>query len=200
VLPRYRLYSTYWRNLGTKCEISAKKRRTKERRRKFLTTDDADFHGLRKARAERMRSQRPEAIAAIRKKIPSMTISLSDPGDHPTSVLFVIEINAGPPQNHSQPSNRAMKTKPLPNFKNKCISVGLYGEDEGRAVNRPKWEMQGDRLFLVGTVPRGGSTGDWCEGIVSAVAWDQVTDYLVFDSVDHYRARLKIYERRKGKG
>ena len=89
--------------------------------------------------------------------------------------------------------------KPLPDFSRKLVSVSLAGEDDGRAVECPQWEMQGGRLFLVGTVPRGGSTRDWCEGVVSAVAWDQVTDYLVFDSVDHYRERLRIYERRRRK-
>ena len=89
--------------------------------------------------------------------------------------------------------------KALPDFSKKLVSFSLAGDDDARAIDRPRWETQGGRLFLVGSVPRGGSTRDWCEGIVSAVAWDQVTDYLVFDSADHYRKRLKIYERRKGK-
>lgn len=88
--------------------------------------------------------------------------------------------------------------KSLPDFSKKLVSFSLVG-DECRAIDRPRWVMQAGRLFLVGTVPRGGSSRDWCEGIVSAVAWDQVTDYLVFDSADHYRKRLKIYEKRKGK-
>ena len=92
-----------------------------------------------------------------------------------------------------------MKKSSLPDFTNKLVSVGLYGEDEGRPLDRPRWEMQGGRLFLVGTTPRGGSTRDWCEGIVNAVAWDQVTDYLVFDSAEDYRKHLAIYQGRKRK-
>ncbi len=88
---------------------------------------------------------------------------------------------------------QATLKKGLPDFSTKLISVSLAGEDDGRALDRPHWEMQGGRLFLVGMVPRGGSTRDWCEGIVSAVAWDQVTDYLVFDSSEHYRERLRVY-------
>jgi hypothetical protein len=95
-------------------------------------------------------------------------------------------------------SHHAMK-KSLPDFSKKLVSVSLVGDQDGRAIDRPRWVTQGGRLFLVGTVPRGGSTRDWCEGIVSAVAWDQVTDYLVFDSADSYRERLRIYEKRKSK-
>jgi hypothetical protein len=89
--------------------------------------------------------------------------------------------------------------KPLPDFTRKLVSVSLKGAEDSCAIDRPHWEAQGGRLFLVGTVPRGGSTRDWCEGIVSAVAWDQVTDYLIFDSADHYRKQLAVYERRKSK-
>ena len=85
----------------------------------------------------------------------------------------------------------------MPDFSNKLISVSLVGDDDSRAIDCPRWEMQGGRLFLIGKVPHGCSTADWCEGIVSAVAWDQVTDYLIFDSADHYRKQLVIYEKRK---
>ncbi len=91
-----------------------------------------------------------------------------------------------------------MKTK-LPDFTDKLVSVGLHGEDEGRPLLHPRWELQGGRLSLVGTVPHGGSSGDWCEGLTNAVAWDEVTDYLVFDSAEHYCQRLAVYERKKRK-
>ena len=94
---------------------------------------------------------------------------------------------------------RTMKNT-FPDFSNKLVSVSLAGDDDSRALEHPSWAMQGGRLFLVGTVPCGGSTRDWCAGVVTAVAWDQVTDYLVFDSADHYRERLKVYGKRKSKG
>lgn len=87
----------------------------------------------------------------------------------------------------------------LPDFANKVVSVSIVGDGEGRGLEHPRWETQGGRLFLIGTVPRGGSTNDWCLRIPSAVAWDQVTDYLVFDSARHYVDRLKIYEGKKRK-
>src|SRR5689334_179744 len=87
----------------------------------------------------------------------------------------------------------------LPDFTNKVVSVSIAGEDDGRCLEHPRWETQGGRLFLIGTVPRGASTNDWCGGIRSAVAWEAVTDYLVFDSAEQYLGRLKVYERKKQK-
>ncbi len=87
----------------------------------------------------------------------------------------------------------------LPDFTKKVVSVSIAGEDDGRCLEHPRWETQGGRLFLVGTVPRGGSRSNWCGGIPSAVAWDAVTDYLVFDSAEHYLERVRVYERSKRK-
>ena len=84
----------------------------------------------------------------------------------------------------------------LPDFSQKLVSLSFASSEASQCIEHPRWETQGGRLFLVGTVPRGGSARDWCEGIVSAVAWDQVSDYLVFDSVKDYRARLKIHQKR----
>jgi len=87
----------------------------------------------------------------------------------------------------------------LPDFTNKLVSVSFAGADDTHAIEHPRWETQGGRLFLVGTIPRGGSTRDWCEGVECAVAWDEISDYLLFDSVEGYRARLRVYHGRKGK-
>jgi hypothetical protein len=89
--------------------------------------------------------------------------------------------------------------KKLPDFSKKLVSLSLIGREQGSVVDRPCWEMQGGRLFLVGTVPLEGSTYNWSKGVACAVAWDQVTDYLVFDSVEDYLKRLDIYERHKKK-
>lgn len=89
-----------------------------------------------------------------------------------------------------------MKIKP-PNFTGKTVSVGLAGEDTTSAIENPRFEMQAGRLFLVGTVPRGGSPRNWAAGIPVAVAWDQVQDYMIFDSAEDYRVRLKKYHAKK---
>ena len=87
----------------------------------------------------------------------------------------------------------------LPDFTGKVLSLSIAGENDGRCLEHPHWRTQGGRLFLVGTVPRGGSDNDWCEGIPSGVAWEVVTDYLVFDSVEQYFERLRVYEGKKRK-
>ena len=88
----------------------------------------------------------------------------------------------------------------LPDFTNKVVSVSFVGADDSQAIQNPHWEMHGGRIFLVGTVPRGGSTRDWCKDVLAAAAWDKVSDCLVFDSVADYQSRLKIHESRKRKG
>lgn len=37
------------------------------------------------------------------------------------------------------------------------------------------------------------------EGLPSAIAWDTVQDYVVFDSMDDYLKRLKITKKKKRK-
>ena len=90
-------------------------------------------------------------------------------------------------------------TAGLPDFTRKVVSVSIAGEDDGRCLEHPRCETQGGRLFLIGTVPRAGSSNNWCGGIPSAVAWDAVTDYLVFESAEHYLERVRVYERSKRK-
>jgi hypothetical protein len=87
----------------------------------------------------------------------------------------------------------------LPDFTKKVVSVSIPGEEDARCLQHPRWEEQGGRLFLVGTVPHGCSTNDWSRGIVGAVAWKSVTDYMVFDSSEQYVERLRVYEGKKRK-
>ena len=87
----------------------------------------------------------------------------------------------------------------LPDFSKKVVSVSIAGEDDGRCLEHPHWETQGGRLFLVGPVPPGASKNNWCDGLPSAVAWDQVTDYLLFDSAEHYAECVRAYEGKKRK-
>ena len=84
------------------------------------------------------------------------------------------------------------------------LNIGWYCSDricqKGLAKKTAlHWESQGGRLFLVGPVPHGASKNNWCDGLPSAVAWDQVTDYLVFDSAEHYAECVGLYEGKKRK-
>lgn len=91
-----------------------------------------------------------------------------------------------------------MKSK-LPDFTKKIVVMSFPTTDGSRTLAHPRWEMQGGRLFLIGAVPVGGSRSDWLKGGVAAVAWDMVSDYLVFDSIADYHNRRNIYAGHKRK-
>ena len=48
-------------------------------------------------------------------------------------------------------------------------------------------------------VPRGGTSSNWSEGAICAVAWDKVTDYLVFKSIKHYQKGREIFKKHSRK-
>jgi len=90
--------------------------------------------------------------------------------------------------------------KTVPDFSGKLVSLSIAGDKHTYAMEQAHFASQGGLLFLVGIVPHGGSSGDWSEGAGCAIAWDSVTDYLVFDSVEHYQKALAKFETYKGKG
>jgi len=94
---------------------------------------------------------------------------------------------------------KTMKKMRFPDFSNKFVSLSIAGDDHCYTMESPSFESQGGRIFLVGIVPRGGSKGNWSEGAGCAIAWDCVTDYLVFDSAKQYRKRLAQFEKHKTK-
>ena len=93
-----------------------------------------------------------------------------------------------------------MKNSKLPDFKNKLVYVQLIGDKRFNVmVFNPHWEIQGDELFLVGITPDGGSAKNWSMGITSGIAWNKITDYMVFDSLAEYRKRLRCFSKKKRK-
>jgi hypothetical protein len=87
----------------------------------------------------------------------------------------------------------------LPDFTEKVVVLSFPTTDGSRALAHPRWEKQGGRLFLIGAVPVGGSRNDWLKGGEAAVAWEMVSDYLVFDSLEDYHKRRSIYASHKRK-
>ena len=83
----------------------------------------------------------------------------------------------------------------LPDFAGKTVSFST--NESTLAVENPRFEMQADKLFVVGTVPRGASASDWAIGVRCAVAWSAVEDYMVFESVQDYTKRLAKSRRKK---
>ena len=95
-----------------------------------------------------------------------------------------------------------MKKTQHSGFTDKFVAFTVIGDDHTLTMEKPRFELQRGRWFVVGIVPHGASNGDWSEGALRAVAWDQVSHYLAFDSADHYRKGLKkfaTYEKSKRK-
>jgi len=82
--------------------------------------------------------------------------------------------------------------KNVPDFSGKCLSIELINDEINYDLNNPHFELQGGRLFIVGTVPPGATSSDWAVNSESSVAWDQVANYFVFDSLDHWVKATKI--------
>ncbi len=82
----------------------------------------------------------------------------------------------------------------LPNLSGKVVVLYLANRNYEHVVvmEDPIFELNGERLFLCGAIPDGVSPNDWAAGIRSSVAWDQVEEYLVFDSLEDYLSRAAL--------
>ena len=78
----------------------------------------------------------------------------------------------------------------LPNFNGKVCSFSTAADT--LAMKNIKFEMQNNRLFVVGEVPKGATKNDWALGRLCGISWDAVTDYLVFDSENQYSELISI--------
>ena len=74
-----------------------------------------------------------------------------------------------------------------PNFEGKCISLSLIDSDASHDLFSPKFEMQAGKIFLVGKIPVGATDSGWDANKIGAVLWEQVRNYVVFDSFADYR-------------
>jgi len=79
-----------------------------------------------------------------------------------------------------------------PNFANKIVSFST--EDSILCVESPIFELQCKKLFVVGKVAKGSTVNDWAEDRPCAIAWDKVTDYMIFDSIKQYIELLEKSE------
>jgi len=81
----------------------------------------------------------------------------------------------------------------LPDLKGKAVLVYFIGrrDQDGTVIQRPSFERQGGRLFLCETVLEGTTVNDWILGIKTYVAWEQIEEYLVFDSAEDYHSRVE---------
>ncbi|MEE4244087.1 MAG: hypothetical protein V2I33_01675 [Kangiellaceae bacterium] len=73
-------------------------------------------------------------------------------------------------------------------FENKVVSFSTV--DNTLALKEITLELMCNRLFVVGTIPVGATSNDWAINRPSAVAWDSVVDFMIFDSETQYQQLL----------
>ena len=56
------------------------------------------------------------------------------------------------------------------------------------------FEAQAGKIFLIGTIPKGSSESNWDANKIGAILWDQVRNYVVFDSLEEITNAIKISE------
>ena len=80
---------------------------------------------------------------------------------------------------------------PFPDFSDKIVLIYLMGRspDDGVLLERAVFEVQAGRAFLIGDFAEGASANDWVAGVRTALAWDSVQQYFIFDSMADYMAR-----------
>lgn len=69
-------------------------------------------------------------------------------------------------------------------FKDKTVTFGTA--DDNLAIKDISFQEQFGRIFVVGVIPKGTTRNDWAIGMPCAIAWDSITDYIIFDSEDSY--------------
>ena len=79
----------------------------------------------------------------------------------------------------------------FPDFGTKVLLIYLVDRspDESIVLQNASFEIQGGRPFIIGEFAEGASANDWVAGVMTALAWDTVQQYFVFDSMEDYMAR-----------
>ncbi len=77
------------------------------------------------------------------------------------------------------------------NLKDKVISITIKDDGINHDLIDPKLTEIHGRIFITGTVPKGHADSCWTDNCDGGVAWDRVTDYVIFDSVESYQYAIK---------
>jgi hypothetical protein len=83
-----------------------------------------------------------------------------------------------------------MPTTSVPDLSNKVVYIYQVNRDHEVTLQNPTYEEHGGKLFLVGTIPDGGSNNDWLSGLKTFVSWEHITELVIFDSLEEYLGRL----------
>ena len=87
-----------------------------------------------------------------------------------------------------------------PDLRGKVVSITIEDDDTNHDLVDPRFELQAGRMFIVGSTPKGATESDWTVGALCSVAWDKVTDYFLFESLEHYERAIKISAAFQGNG
>jgi len=77
-------------------------------------------------------------------------------------------------------------------FTGKVVSFGSV--DDNLAMKNISFESQLGRVFVVGEIPNGATNNDWAVGRPCAIAWETVTDYMIFESESQYSELIEKSE------
>ena len=81
----------------------------------------------------------------------------------------------------------------LPNFNHKVVTFYVAdaprGIETGIAMENVEFKRLGGRLFAIGRVAAMAGS-EWVSHLQSAIAWDSVVHYLVFDSPEDFSTRM----------
>lgn len=82
----------------------------------------------------------------------------------------------------------------FPDFDDKIVLFYLTGRSDDQTVvlAQASFANLGGRIYVVGEIADGTTANDWAAGIQTGVAWDQVEQYFVFDSLDHYFTHISL--------
>ena len=81
-----------------------------------------------------------------------------------------------------------------PDIKDKIVLLYLFNrpDDHNVVLQDASLELQAGRMFIVGVFANGTTANDWAAGVRTAVAWDSVEQYLLFDTIEDYFERISI--------
>jgi hypothetical protein len=81
-----------------------------------------------------------------------------------------------------------------PDFTGKIVLIYLAhrSDDYNVVLQNAELQNQAGKIFIVGEFADGTTSNDWAAGIRTAVSWENVEQYLVFDTLEDYYSRMSI--------
>lgn len=83
-----------------------------------------------------------------------------------------------------------MTNPALPNYEGRVLSVSLKQEQGTVKIADPRWATVNGHLFLVGRWPDHPTEPQRFAGVQTAVRWDDVNHFILFDSEADFMRRL----------